>query len=190
MRSTRRPVPTGTVDLVTTTVRFAPVAGQRRGDLGGGGEDIGEIGVAVAAPRRRADGDEHRLGAVERRLEVGGEGEPAGRLVDRDELVEARLVDRHLAALQPRDLVGVLVDAGDRHAEFGEAGPRDEPDIARADHRYTHQPTPFRAGSDRSPERAAAGLFHHLSLHCGMVGQPKEHRRAHRRCVGVVPTGF
>ena len=32
------------------------------------GEDIAQIGMAVAAPRRRADGDEHRLGLADRLL--------------------------------------------------------------------------------------------------------------------------
>ena len=44
---------------------------QRRGDGLGGGENIGEIGVAVAAPRRRADADEHRRRAAHRRAQLG-----------------------------------------------------------------------------------------------------------------------
>ena len=43
--------------------------------------------------------------------------------------------------LQPLDLGGVLVDAGDDMAEVGEAGPRHEPDIAGADHGYPHAGT-------------------------------------------------
>ena len=58
MRSTSSPVPTGTVDLVTTTVKPS----MRAGDLARGGVDIGEVGMPVAAPRWRADGDEHRVG--------------------------------------------------------------------------------------------------------------------------------
>ena len=52
------PVPTGTVDLVTTTVKPSSSGG----DLFGGGVDVGEVGVAVAAARRRADGDEDGVG--------------------------------------------------------------------------------------------------------------------------------
>ena len=33
--------------------------------------------MAVAAPRRRADGDEHRVGVAHRIAEIGAEGEPA-----------------------------------------------------------------------------------------------------------------
>ena len=43
----------------------------RVGDLLGGGVDVGQVGVAVAAPGRRADGDEHRVGVADRLAEVG-----------------------------------------------------------------------------------------------------------------------
>ena len=64
---------------------------------------------------------------------------PPGLHVGGDQIVEARLVDRHLAALQRRDLAGVLVDAGDVMAEIGKAGPGNEADIAGADHRDAHE---------------------------------------------------
>ncbi len=53
--------------------------------------------MTVAAPGRRADGDEHRLGVVHRGGEIAGEREAAGGDVLRHQLVEARLVDRHAA---------------------------------------------------------------------------------------------
>ena len=40
------------------------IAGQRGGDLFGGGEDIGQVGMAVAAAAGRADRDEHGVGAL------------------------------------------------------------------------------------------------------------------------------
>ena len=95
--------------------------------------------MAVAAPRRRADRDEDRVGLGHRRLQVGGEAQPPGLHVGGDQIVEARLVDRHLAALERRDLAGVLVDAGDVMAEIGKAGPGNEADIAGADHRDAHE---------------------------------------------------
>ena len=59
--------------------------------------------MAVAAPRRRADGDEHGIGALRTRLgEVGREGQPALAHVLGDEIVEPRLVDRHLACAAAR----------------------------------------------------------------------------------------
>ena len=71
MRSTSSPVPTGTVDLVTTTVKPSSAAAISCG----GGIDVGQVGMAVAAARRRADGDEDRVGALDRGREIGGEGE-------------------------------------------------------------------------------------------------------------------
>ena len=43
----------------------------------GRAEDVGQVGMAVAAARRRADGDEDRLGARDRLGQIGGEGQPA-----------------------------------------------------------------------------------------------------------------
>ena len=70
--------------------------------------------------------------------------------VARDHLGEPRLVDRHLAAAQRRDLVLVDVDAVDLAAEFGEARRRDEPDVARADHADRFAPLAHRAEGYRS----------------------------------------
>ena len=95
--------------------------------------------MAVAAARRRADRDENRAGFGHRTLQLGRKAQAPGLHVGGDQIVEARLVDRHLAALQRRDLVGVLVDAGDVMAEIGKAGPRNEADVAGADHCNAHE---------------------------------------------------
>ena len=109
--------------------------------------------MAVAAARRRADGDEHGVGAVHRGGEIGGEGQAALLDVVGDQLVEARLVDRDLAALQALDLAGVLVDADHVVAEIGKAGAGDQADIARADHRNLHFVLlPFLMTIERMPE--------------------------------------
>ena len=130
---------------------------ERGGDLARGGVDIGEVGMAVAAPRRRADRDEHRVGfappaparsvvKISRPgLHVGGH-----------QLVEARLEDRDLAALQRCDLAGVLVDAGDLVAEIGKAGAGHQADIARADHRDAHEDNPYLMVNARSRSCAAS----------------------------------
>ena len=56
--------------------------------------------MAVAAARGRADGDEDGVGVLAPlRRQVGGEGQAAFPDVVRDEIVEARLEDRHLAGL-------------------------------------------------------------------------------------------
>jgi hypothetical protein len=73
---------------------------QRLRDLACGGIDIGEVGKAVAAPRRRADRDEHRIGP-RGAAEIGREGQPPRPCIGPDEIGETRLEDRHLAALEP-----------------------------------------------------------------------------------------
>jgi hypothetical protein len=57
IRSTSSPVPTGTVDLSTITVKP-----DRTSDFLARRIDIAQIRMAIAAPRRRADRDEHRVG--------------------------------------------------------------------------------------------------------------------------------
>jgi hypothetical protein len=58
--------------------------------------DRAQVGVARVR-RRRAHGDEHQAGALQRVGDVGGEVQPVG--VAGDELREAGLVDRDLSAL-------------------------------------------------------------------------------------------
>jgi hypothetical protein len=120
--------------LVTITVRCAGnhsalrrQFGERRADLGGGGENIGEVGMAVAAPRRGADRDEHRIRPRYRRREVGRKAQPPGRRVARHQLVEPRLVNRNVAAQQPLDLAGILVDAGHQHPNSEKQAPDTNP---------------------------------------------------------------
>ena len=114
------------------------VAVEHVGDLAGGLEDVGEVGVAVAAARGRADGDEDRLGGLGGLHQAGREEQPLLAHVLGNELREARLEDRHLAAGECGDLVGVLVDAGHDVAEVGKAGARDEAYVPGADHCYAH----------------------------------------------------
>jgi hypothetical protein len=94
--------------------------------------------VAVAAPRRGADGDEHRVGLGHRLGGVGVEVQAAGLDVLGHQEVQAGLEDRDAAGLQALDLAGVLVDTGDRMAEVRKTGSADQADIARADHRDLH----------------------------------------------------
>jgi hypothetical protein len=114
------------------------VALERGGDLFGGGIDIGEIGVAVAAPAGCADRDEDCMGALHGVGNIGLKGEAAGAAVGGDHLVQARLVDRDLAAAKGGNLVGVLVDTDDGVAEFRKAGTGNQTHIAGADHRNAH----------------------------------------------------
>ena len=95
------------------------------------------------ARRRRADGDEDRIGAGDRRGEVGGEIEPPCLDVGRHQIVEAGLEDRDFATAQGRDLVAVLVHASDLVTEIGEAGAGYQPHIARANHGDAHNSPAF-----------------------------------------------
>ena len=111
---------------------------ERGGDFARGFMNEGQVCVAVAAARGRADGDEHRVGGFDRAGEIVAEFQPPGARIGGNQIVEPRLVDRHLAARQRRHLAGVLVDASHLMAEIGKAGPGDEADIAGADHGDAH----------------------------------------------------
>ena len=112
---------------------------ERRGDLARRRVDVGEIGVAVAAPRRRADGDEDRVGLGDRAGEVG---------------CETQALLAHIAATRrsrPGSKIGIspsrragrscsasLSTQVTVMAEIGKAGPGHKPDIAGADHCDAH----------------------------------------------------
>ena len=72
----------------------------------------------------------------------GRKHEPALAQIALDQIGEARLENRHLAARKRGDLVHVLVDAGYIVPEIGKAGAGHEPDVAGADHRDVHSETP------------------------------------------------
>src|SRR6185312_6944941 len=100
---------------------------------------IAEVRMSVAAPRGRADGDEDRFGFLDRAGGLGGEEKTARLDVVRHQPIQAGLVNRHLAVLEPGNLAGVLVDAGHLMAEVGEARPAHKPHVTGADHRNTHR---------------------------------------------------
>ena len=118
-------VPTGTVDLVTTTLGSAMCVADGGGDL----EHVAQIRRAVLVGRG-ADGDEddpavrHALGGI------GGEAEPAGGGVRPHQIVEPGLVDRDAPGLQRLDLGGVDVDAEHLVADLRQHGPLDQADVA------------------------------------------------------------
>ena len=89
-----------------------------------------QIGRAVLVGRR-ADGDELEQAVVDALLNVGRELEPACLDVAFHVVLEAGLVDRDLAVVEPRDLVFVDVDADDVVAHLRHAGTGDQADIAR-----------------------------------------------------------
>ena len=99
--------------------------------------------MAVAAPRRGADRDEHSVGFRDRRGQVGGEIKPLGLDVRRHQLIEPGFENRDFASAQRFDLAGILVHAGDLVAEIGKAGPGYQPHIARANHGDSHENNPY-----------------------------------------------
>ena len=138
----------GALDLISGPDRhrrFGDDKGLRlevRRNLARRGEYEREIRKPVAAPGRRPDGDHHHIGRRNGRIELGGEGQPAGFDVAFDEILKPVLEDRNFAALEPGDLGCVLVDTCDDVAEIGKTGAGDETDIAGADDGYVHEKEP------------------------------------------------
>ena len=102
------PVPTGTVDLVTTTaqpVSASPTCSAALKMYDRSAEPSGPGGVPTASRITSAPATPAFTSVVKRQAPFGG--------VVGDQLVEARLVDRHLAALEAFDLLRVEIAAGD-----------------------------------------------------------------------------
>ena len=109
------------------------VLGDRLGDL----EHEGQVGRTVLAGRR-AHGDEDRQRVLDAGLQVGREPQPLpARSCGSAPRARARRSGPR-PLLSSGDLRLVLVDAGDVHAEIGEAGSRDQPHVSGADHANVH----------------------------------------------------
>ena len=106
--------------------------------------------MPVAAPRRGADGDEHRVGIADGVRKMGAEGQASGPHVVGHEAIEARLVDRDLAPAEPLDLSGFLVDARHVVPELCEAGSGHQSHVAGTDHGDAHGDQAF----SKRPRRA------------------------------------
>ena len=116
-------------------------ASKHGGNLARRGMDIAQVGVAVAAPRRRADGDKDRISLRHRRGKIGGKIQPARFDIGSHQRIEPGLEDRDFTPAQGRDLAGVLVDAGDLVTEIRKAGAGHQPHITRANHGDAHLTT-------------------------------------------------
>jgi hypothetical protein len=101
--------------------------------------NIGQIGVAVAAPSGCADGDEEvsapATAAAGSPVKVR---RPAGGDVLLHQLFKARFIDWHTASLRRGQLAGIGLDYCNFGAEISEAGTGNEANIAAADYCYTH----------------------------------------------------
>lgn len=81
-----------------------------------------QIRRVLALLLRGADADEVDVGECCRVLVGGGEGETTGPEVPAEDLGQARLVERHLACFELRNLAGIDVDSEHVVPEFGHAG--------------------------------------------------------------------
>ena len=130
-----------------------------------GGQHVLQVRVAALA-LGGAHGDEDHLGGRHRLARSVVKESRLSRTLLADELLQARLVDGHLARLQRADLPLVDVHADDVVARVREAGARDEADVARSDdgdaHETpggdwcppTHTPRAHARGSRRHPHAA------------------------------------
>ena len=101
------------------------------------GLDILEVGGALVG-HRGTNGDEDDLALADGGSDIGGEGEATVGLVADDNLVETRLIDGELVALEHLDFAGVDVGADDRVANVGETGAGNQTHISRTDHTNLH----------------------------------------------------
>src|SRR5712691_12766344 len=87
-----------------------------------------------------------------RTRKIGGEGEALGLEVAREQLLEARLVDGRPSLAEGLHLRLVDVDADHHMSGLGEAGARDQADVAGSHHCDAHAPSvpPWKA---REPTR-------------------------------------
>ena len=133
------------LDFIAGTDRYGRLGNddcksvERGGDLAGRIVNVGKIRIPIAAPRRRADGDEHRIGRTDGLLKRGGKRQPCFFDIGVHEIVQARLKNRNFATLERRDLRRILVDTNHVMAEIGQTGSGDETHITRADHCNAHE---------------------------------------------------
>ncbi len=96
-------------------------------------QNVREVGGPIFFGRR-ADCDELEEAVPDTSFGIDGEPEAALVEVAADQVLEPRLVDRHLALLQARHLVRVDIDAQHLIARIGKTGTGDETDVARTEY--------------------------------------------------------
>ena len=126
--ATARAVPTGTVDLLTTT---AP--GHRCGAISAtASSDVRQVGGSVVALWRRKT-EEHELGVAYGLDVVGPEREPRRREIGAHELGQPVLDDRNMPGTQVLDAVSQAIGAVHRVPEVSQARGRGQADVARTE---------------------------------------------------------
>ena len=107
------------------------------------GPDRRQVSVSRVR-RRRSHRDEEELGALDRLRDVEGEGHALA--VALDELLEARLEDRHPALVEHGDPILEHIAQNDFVTELREAGTGDEADVSGAEDRDVHGYLTFPSG--------------------------------------------
>ena len=120
------------------------IALEMLGDLTRRGMDVGEVGVTVTAPARRADRQHRHIGLGHGLGDIGRKGEPPRLHIAGNQHIEPRLVDGDFSGLERGDLLRLRVHAGHVEPELGETGRGNETHIPGADHRDAHGGAPRR----------------------------------------------
>ena len=110
--------------------------------FGGGGHDIGQVRVTIAAPCGGANSDENSTRAVDGLGKIVGERKPARSHVFCHQQTKTGLVNWNLAVLQHFKLDQIFVDANNIMPKVRKANARDEPDVAGANYRNLHNHYP------------------------------------------------
>ena len=81
-------------------------------DLAGRLMDMGKVGVTIAAPARRTDGQHHHIGLRYGGGQVLGKGEASRGNICREQRLQPRLVDRYPPGAERRNPLRIGIDAG------------------------------------------------------------------------------
>jgi hypothetical protein len=107
---------------------------------------MAEVGMTIAAARRRAHCYENGFGIAYRARQFGRKDEPAGLRVGLHNALQIGLEDRNLSARQRGYLDVILVDAGDVMPEISKTGARNQSHISRSYDNDPHELNTFLFG--------------------------------------------
>jgi hypothetical protein len=94
--------------------------------------------MTVATPRRRANGDEHRIGAADRLVDRSCECQSLFADIRAHKTLQTGFVNWNFAALKRSNLGGVFVDTHHVVAEIGKTRPGNEPHVTSTNHHNAH----------------------------------------------------
>ena len=97
------------------------VAGHAHGHFGGGGHDISQVSMPIAAPGWCAHGNENCTCTINRGRQIICKGQPASRHILCHQRIKARLVNRHFALVQHFQFGQIFIDANNIMSKVGKA---------------------------------------------------------------------